>query len=152
MEGRHLRAHSAARTREPTNRRSRWRKSMSRPRITPSFEISSRARLVAVLLILLGAIVAIYGVYTAPERTWPNLLLDGFYITSLGVSAMFFLATQRVTGARWSASLRRVPEAFLPILPVAALLILALFFGRHVLYSWSRPGEMAHEPAFAGKI
>jgi hypothetical protein len=125
---------------------------MSRPKITPSFDISSRARLVAVLLIVLGALVAIYGVYAAPERTWPNLLLDGFYITALGVSAMFFLATQRVTGARWSASLRRVPEAFLPILPVTALLILALFFGRHVLYSWSRPGEMAHEPAIAGKI
>src|SRR5258708_9722171 len=152
MEGRHVRAHSAAKTGGPASRRPKWRKSMSRPRITPSFDISSRVSLVGVFLIVLGAIVAIYGVYTAPERTWPSLLLDGFYITALCVAAMFFLATQRVTGARWSASLRRVPEAFLPIVPVAALLILALFFGRHVLYSWSRPGEMAHEPAFAGKI
>ena len=55
-------------------------------------------------------------------------------------------------GARWSASLRRVPEAFLPILPLAALLMLALFFGRHVLYPWSNPGAMAAEPAIAGKL
>jgi len=103
-------------------------------------------------LVALGAIVAIYGVYAAPERTWPNLLLDGFYVITLGVSAMFFLATQRLTGARWSASLRRVPEAFMPIVPVASLLILALFFGRHVLYSWTHPGEMAHEPANAGRV
>lgn len=119
---------------------------------TPTFAISTRARLFAVRLVVLGTIVAIYGVYAAPERTWPNLLLDGFYITTLGLSAMFFLATQRLTGARWSASLRRVPEAFMSILPVAALLILVLFFGRHVLYSWTHPGEMAHEPAIAGKL
>ena len=88
----------------------------------------------------------------APERAWPNLLLNGFYITSAGVSAMFFLATQRATGARWSASLRRVPEAFLAILPMGAALLLALFLGRHVLYSWSNPGAMVAEPAIAGKL
>src|SRR6266700_8323385 len=119
---------------------------------TPTFDISSRTRFFAMFLVALGAVVAIYGVYAAPERTWPNLLLDGFYIPTLGVSAMFFLTTQRVTGARWSASLRRVPEAFMPIVPVASLLILALFFGRHVLYSWTHPGEMAHEPANAGRV
>ena len=47
------------------------------------------------------------------ERFWPNVLLDGFYALTLCVSAMFFIATQRATSARWSAGLRRVPEAFL---------------------------------------
>ena len=56
----------------------------------------------------------------APARTWANLLLDGFYAVSLCVSAMFFIATQRATSARWSAGLRRVPEAFMCALPVAA--------------------------------
>ena len=92
-----------------------------------------------------------YGLIASPERIWPNLLVDGFYVTSLGVSAMFFLAAQRATGARWSAGLRRIPEAFLSILPVASVLMMALFFGRHVLYSWSRPGAMAGEPAIAGR-
>ena len=119
---------------------------------TASIQIPSRIRNTAVLLLGVGAITAIYGVTAAPERTWPNLLLNGFYITSVGVSAMFFLATQRATGARWSASLRRVPEAFLSILPLAAALMLALFFGRHVLYSWSNPGALAAETAIAGKL
>ena len=61
------------------------------------------------------------------ERIWPNLLLDGFYPLSLGVAAMFFIATQRATSARWSAGLRRIPEAFMCALPVAALLMLPLF-------------------------
>jgi hypothetical protein len=99
----------------------------------------------------MGIAAAVYGVIANPERTWPNLLIDGFYVTSLGVSAMFFLAAQRATGARWSASLRRIPEAFMPVLPLAFFLIAVLFFGRHFLYVWSRPGAMAGGPAFAGR-
>lgn len=118
---------------------------------TRSFYISTRAYIVVFSLIFLGFVAAIYGVIANPERTWPNLLVDGFYITSLGVSAMFFLSAQRATGARWSAGLRRIPEAFMPLLPVACVLIMALFFGRHTLYSWSRPGALAGEPAFAGR-
>src|SRR4051794_37421524 len=97
----------------------------------PSFQISARARGGAIFLLVLGMATAIYGVIVIPGRTWPNLLIDGFYAASLGVSAMFFLAAQRATGARWSAGLRRIPEAFMPILPVAAVLISLLFFGRH---------------------
>ena len=111
-----------------------------------------RIRNLALALLVVGVATAIYGVTAEPQRAWPNLLLSGFYITSVGVSAMFFLATQRATGARWSASLRRVPEAFLPILPLGAALLLALFFGRHVLYSWSNPGAMAAESTIAGKL
>jgi hypothetical protein len=41
---------------------------------------------------------------------WPNLLLDCVLPVGLGLSAMFFIATQRATSARWSAGLRRVPR------------------------------------------
>jgi hypothetical protein len=109
-------------------------------------------RNVALVLCAAGVIAAIYGVIADPVRAWPNLLLNAFYITTLAASAMFFLATQRVAGARWSASLRRVPEAFLAILPFASVLVLAVYFGRHVIYSWSNPGGLAGEPAFAGKL
>jgi putative Ca2+/H+ antiporter (TMEM165/GDT1 family) len=102
-------------------------------------------RAAALGLLFLGFAAAIYGVMTDPERAWPSLLVDGFYVTTIGVSAMFFLAAQRATGARWSAGLRRIPEAFMPILPIAAVLMMALFLGRHTLYSWSRPGAMAGE-------
>ena len=44
---------------------------------------------------------------SAPERSFANLLLDAFYLLSLGVSGLFFLAIQRLAGARWSSSLRR---------------------------------------------
>jgi len=75
-------------------------------------------------LVILGAGIAIYGLRSAPDRTWPNLLLGGFYVTSLALSAMFFFATQRLTGARWSANLRRIPEAYALGLPVFTVLML----------------------------
>jgi hypothetical protein len=94
-----------------------------------------------------GAVVfAAIGVATAlssPGRLWPCLLHDGFYLLSLAVSALFFLSAQRLSGARWSAGLRRVPEAFLAILPAAAvLMMLVSVFGRHALYPWTRPGAV----------
>ena len=88
------------------------------------------------------------------ERIVANLLLDGFYALSLCVSAMFFIATQRATSARWSAGLRRIPEAFMCALPVFVLLmipLMALEGPRTALFSWSRPGAFAHAPAIAGK-
>lgn len=115
-----------------------------------SFQLSKRVRRSAAVVLLLGFCAAIYGVVADPERLWPTLLVNGFYAASLGVSAMFFLAAQRATGARWSASLRRIPEAFMPMVFVASILILVLFFGRHILYPWSRQGAMAGEPAIAG--
>jgi len=114
--------------------------------------LSPGSRNVALAILAVGAVTAIYGVIVSPARAWPSLLLNGFYVTTVGVSAMFFLATQRAAGARWSASLRRIPEAFLPVLPAAAALMILVFLGRHVLYAWSNPGALAAEPAFAGKV
>lgn len=115
-----------------------------------SFHVSSRSRTFPVFLVALGAAVAIYGLLAAPERTWPNLLLDGFYLASLGVSAIFFLAVTRAAGARWSANLRRVPEAFTGVLPVAAVLLALVFFGRHTLFPWMRPDYFANAKPNAG--
>jgi hypothetical protein len=118
----------------------------------PRFELSSRQLFVPLRLALLGACATFLGLFFAPARTWFNLLLNGYYFLSLAVSAMFFVATQRLSGARWSASLRRIPEAFMSAMPVAALLMLPLFIGREWIYPWSRPGAFALVPATAGKV
>jgi hypothetical protein len=117
-----------------------------------SFAIPARGRLLAIGLVVLGAGAAFYELHADPQRAWPSLLLNSFYVTSLAVSAMFFLATQRATGARWSASLRRIPEAFMLALPVVALLMLALLLGRQTIFPWAHPGAFDHAPAIAGKV
>lgn len=118
----------------------------------PALKIPSRSLALAVVLVILGGIASIYGVRTDPQRTWPHLLLNGFYIVSLGISAAFFLATQRATGARWSAALRRIPEAFMMVLPVASILMTLLFLERQNFFPWSRPGAFEHVVGYAGKV
>ena len=118
----------------------------------PLSQLSRNHTYVPAALIGLGVLVAAFGLVSAPERTWPNLLLDAFYAVSVTLSAIFFIATQRLTNARWSASLRRVPEAIMAGMPVTALLMLLVLFGRHTLFPWTRPGIFAHAPAIAGKV
>ena len=115
-----------------------------------TFEMPARHRAVILVLILLGAGAATLGLRTDPARTWPNLVLNGFYMVSLALSAMFFLATQRASGARWSASLRRVPEAFMLALPAASILMILVFLGRGALYAWGQPGGLAHPTSLGG--
>jgi hypothetical protein len=108
--------------------------------------------LISTGLVAAGAVAAIYGLRTSPERFWPSLLLNGFYVVSLALSAMFFISVQRAVGARWSASLRRVPEALMMALPVVSLILLLLFGGLQTLFPWARPGAFDHAPAIAGKV
>jgi hypothetical protein len=102
-------------------------------------------------LILAGATTVAIGVYSDPERTWLNLLLNGFYMISLPLSAMFFLATQKASGARWSAGLRRIPESLMLTLPIASILMLSVFWGRATLYPWAQPGGLGNDLS-AGKV
>jgi hypothetical protein len=96
-------------------------------------------------LAAIGAIALVVGLATSPTRTWLNLLVDGFFVLSLGVSAIFFIASQRLASARWPAPIRRIPEAFMLILPAAAVLLIILAFGFKTLYEWTEPARL-HEP------
>ena len=69
-----------------------------------SFQLSNRVRRIAAVVLTLGICAAIYGVLADPQRFWPNLLVNGFYAASLGVSSVFFLAAQRAKRPTPSAS------------------------------------------------
>lgn len=120
--------------------------------VWPTLAVSRRSRTVAIAITMIGLGAVVYGLRTAPERAWAHLLLDGFYVASLGVAGLFFLVSQRVTGARWSAGLRRIPESIMLLLPIASMLMLALFFGANRIFPWMQAGFFAHAPAIAGKV
>jgi len=70
-------------------------------------------------------------------RPWANLLLAGVYLAGLGLGALFFIASQRVCGARWSESFRPVPEALTSLLPSASVLVLLAVLARPMLAPWT---------------
>jgi hypothetical protein len=102
---------------------------------------------VPIALIAIGAVAAVIGLFVNSERVWLNLLIDGFYALSIGVSGIFFFTTQRLSSAKWSASIRRVPEAFMQVMPAAVILMVLLAFGFHAIYPWTHPHAVeSHEP------
>jgi hypothetical protein len=102
---------------------------------------------IPIALIAIGAVAAVIGLFVDAERMWLNLLIDGFYAMSIGVSGIFFFTTQRLSSAKWSASIRRMPEALMQVMPGAVVLMILLAFGFRTLYPWTHPGVVAsHEP------
>jgi hypothetical protein len=99
-------------------------------------------------LVAIGGAAMLAGLIQAPERFWPNVLLLSFYLLSLGLGALVFLALQYVTAAGWSVAFRRVPEAMVAILPVAAIGLGVVFLVRPSLYPWvASPADgIEHNP------
>ena len=112
------------------------------------FVLGALPRNIAWGMVIVGAAAAGMGLAGDPQRTWPALLLNGFYTIALALAGIVFISLQYLSGASWSANIRRIPEAFMAALPAAAVLMLALFFGREWLYPASRPGYST-EPARA---
>lgn len=102
---------------------------------------------IPIVLCAIGAIALAAGIATDRERAWLNLLVDGFYVLSIGVTATFFIGAQRLAHSKWWSPIRRIPEAFSMLLPVAAVLMIVLVFGFRALYPWTDPSspDMAAE-------
>ena len=96
-------------------------------------------RAAALALAGLGVATIATGLAWSPARTWPNLLLADVYLLSMALSAALFMSIQYLSGAGWSVVLRRIAEAMMSGLPIAAALMLSLFFGRQTLYPWAQP-------------
>jgi len=103
--------------------------------IRRDFAIDPRSRRVASALAAAGLLAVAAGLALDPRRTWANLLINGYYMLAVALSGIVFIALQHLCGAAWSANIRRVAEAMMSALPAAALLMLALFFGRATLYA-----------------
>ncbi len=114
------------------------------------FILNQRYKIICFGLIVIGAAAFIYGFLTNPSQTWANLLLNNYYFLSLAIGASFFMALQYITQSGWSSMFKRVPEAMSSFIPVAAAIMLLMFFGLHDLYHWSHQ-EAASDPIIAHK-
>src|SRR5882762_8091053 len=94
--------------------------------------VVSRASLrIPIALCAIGLISLVVGLVTNAERTWLNLLIDGFLVLALGVSGVFFIASQRLAGSKWWVPIRRIPEAYSMLLIAAVPMLALLAFGFH---------------------
>jgi hypothetical protein len=91
------------------------------------FEFTGGVKTWSLIAIVVGVIVIAAGFLTgAAERTFDNLLLMGYYFTCVCTAAVFFCAIQYAAQAGWSASILRVPHAFIKVLPFAGTLLVII--------------------------
>jgi hypothetical protein len=78
-------------------------------------------------------------------------LVAYLYFLSIALGALFFVLTLFVCRAGWSVTLRRVVENVMATLPVFAVLFVPIWLGRHDLFVWTDPAEVAKSAALRGK-
>jgi hypothetical protein len=120
-------------------------------RSTLHFDLPHRVRRILHGFMGFGLLVFLTGLFAAPERIWSGYLIAEYYLTGLGMAAMFFIAIQYVAHAGWSAAMRRIPEAMSMALPMAGAGMLVLLFGIHTLYEWSHEAAVLEDPVLQGK-
>jgi hypothetical protein len=103
------------------------------------FTFEPKGKIVGRLQVLagVGAATLVAGLFFAPQRIWPNLLLVSYYLLGLALAGMAWIAIQYVSGAHWSTALRRVPEAMSGVLPLGGLGIICILILHPSLYPWT---------------
>ncbi|MFL5634078.1 MAG: hypothetical protein ACJ78J_08250 [Gemmatimonadaceae bacterium] len=95
-------------------------------------------RTICLVLVVIGLVVFVIGLFMQPDRTWQALLVNWLYFTSISSAGVMFVAVQRITTARWSRPIIRFLEGYVAFLPVAfVLLLLIIFVGRHHVFWWA---------------
>ena len=70
-------------------------------------------------------------------RTLFAYLIAWAFCVSISIGAIFFVMIQHVTRARWSTTIRRIPEALMASFPLLALAGIPVLLGMHDLYHWT---------------
>lgn len=99
---------------------------------------SSKSTIFIVMAVVgLGALGA--GIAMDAKRGWAAFLLNHFYFMSFALGGLFIAAIQWLTGAMWSAPVRRVSESFTAYIPLILLGFAAIAIGIPHIFEWSHP-------------
>jgi hypothetical protein len=77
------------------------------------------------------------------QLAWSAYLIGAFFALGLGVFGVAWLAMLYLTGADWSVTMRRMPEAMTAWLLPGGLLALVIGLRAPALYQWARPEAAA---------
>lgn len=83
-------------------------------------------------------------------------LIGWVFCVSVALGALFFVMIQHITKARWSVTIRRIPEALSASFPLLAIAGLPVLFGMHDLFHWTHhelfdPTSPEYDAIIAGK-
>lgn len=92
--------------------------------------------------------VACFGVLFVKDKSqaWHAYIMNSYFVLSIALGGMFFVGIQHLASAGWSATVRRIPEAFIGYVPLAILSIIPIAaFGMHYVYEWTHADVVAKD-------
>lgn len=111
------------------------------------FTLSREVQIILFLFMGIGFSLLLFSYFRDPTQAWANILLNNFYLLTFALSGTFFISIQAVSNASWATGMKRIPEAMTAYLPVAAAIMLLLYFGMHSIYHWTH-----HEAVISDEI
>jgi hypothetical protein len=89
------------------------------------------------VLAVIGAGSFLWGLSADPKEAWALFLVNLVFWSGISATGPAIAAMMQLTEARWSPSVRRLALTTAGFLPVSFVLMLVLFLGHKVLYSWA---------------
>lgn len=109
---------------------------------------TSTATPLLTLTLVFAGLAALAGVIFAPADAWPNVLLSGYLLVGLALSAGFVIAVHDTSGGRWLGPLRAIAcQMTWLVLPGSVIAVTAIVLGGTHLYP---AFSAAHVEGFRG--
>jgi len=106
---------------------------------------------ISYLLVAIGLVATLYGVFKDPYHFWPSYLTAYFYVSCFALGGMFWVSVNNLSKAGWSVGIRRLAEGFTSFFPILLVGALFLLFGLKYLYPWARPEVVAENSLIQAK-
>lgn len=117
--------------------------------LRPDFErIEQRAFLVGILGVALLAV----GFFVDRTQFFRSYLWAYLFWAGIAIGCTGILMLHNVVGGKWGYVVRRLCESGARTLPLVALLIIPVLAGVRVLYTWTDPQVIAHDPSVKWKV
>ena len=131
----------------------------NRDRVPRRYQFAADSRVVLVAAgvgVAALAIAAAVGIPAGLTHFLFAYLIAWVFCVSVTLGALFFVMIQHLTKARWSTTIRRIPEAMAANFPLVALAGLPILLGMHDLFHWTHEdlyvvGSETFDPILAGK-
>lgn len=84
-------------------------------------------------------------------RLYTNLIMNGYFFLLIAVCGLFFFALQYIANAGWATAILRIPQAISTLIPIGAIVVLAIFFidGGNI-YHWVHYEHLHLKPGMDG--
>ncbi len=115
-------------------------------------ELPSNFTAISGALAAIGAVVFLIALFVVdPIVAWKGYIIGFWFTLGLALYGPFFVSTQHLPRAGWSASIRRIPESFGAYIPVAAVFgLVGMFLIPEGIFLWKNPAAI-NDPIFAKK-